>query len=202
MKIGVLGGTFNPIHKGHLLLGEVAYSNFGLDEIWFLPNGDPPHKSLDENDYIYLQHRIEMVRLSIEDIPYFKLNLHEAKVQEKSYTYETMRAFRECHPDHKFYFILGADSLFEFEKWKRFEEIFPNCIILAAIRDGKGLDKVVSQANYLAEKYDAKIKTLKAPLQEVSSTEIRARIKDKLPIGSMVHEGVIKYIEDNSLYLG
>ena len=202
MKIGVLGGTFDPIHKGHLLLGEVAYNNFGLDEIWFLPNGAPPHKSLYHNDDIYLQHRLEMIKLVIKGIQYFKLDLHEAKVHEKSYTYETMRAFRERHPDYEFYFILGADSLFELEKWMCFKEIFPSCVILAAIRDDKGLDKITNQAKYLTKKYDAKIETLKAPLQEISSTEIRARIRDKLSVDSMVHKDVVKYIKDNSLYLG
>ena len=86
MKIGIMGGTFDPIHIGHLLLGEFAYENFQLDEIWFLPNGNPPHKTTDESG-ISLDDRIEMVRLATDDIPYFRLNLYEATSGKHSYTY-------------------------------------------------------------------------------------------------------------------
>ena len=116
MKIGIMGGTFDPIHIGHLLLGEFAYENFSLDEIWFLPNGNPPHKSTDESG-VSLADRIEMVRLATEDIPYFRVNLYEASAQKHSYTFSTMKALRGLYPDHEFYFILGADSLFSIEQW-------------------------------------------------------------------------------------
>ena len=122
MKIGIMGGTFDPIHIGHLLLGEFAYENFSLDEIWFLPNGNPPHKSTDESG-VSLADRIEMVRLATEDIPYFRVNLYEASAQKHSYTFSTMKALRGLYPDHEFYFILGADSLFSIEQWKNFREI-------------------------------------------------------------------------------
>ena len=96
MKIGIMGGTFDPIHIGHLLLGEFAYENFSLDEIWFLPNGNPPHKSTDESG-VSLADRIEMVRLATEDIPYFRVNLYEASAQKHSYTFSTMKALRGMH---------------------------------------------------------------------------------------------------------
>ena len=86
MKIGIMGGTFEPIHIGHLLLGEFAYEDFGLDEIWFLPNGNPPHKeTLDTEEAMH--HRIEMVRLAIKSKPNFSLNLSEADTKKHSYTY-------------------------------------------------------------------------------------------------------------------
>ena len=103
MKIGIMGGTFDPIHIGHLLLGEFAYENFHLDEIWFLPNGNPPHKTTDESG-VSLDDRIEMVKLATDDVPYFRLNLYEASSKKHSYTYSTMRALREMYPEHEFFF--------------------------------------------------------------------------------------------------
>ena len=111
MKVGIMGGTFDPIHIGHLLLGEFAYEDFGLDEIWFVPNGNPPHKETKDSEQA-LRNRVEMVRLAIEHIPYFKLDLSEADTTKHSYTYQTMKEFNRLYPDVDFYFILGADSLF------------------------------------------------------------------------------------------
>ena len=201
MKIGVLGGTFNPIHNGHILIGEAAYNDYGLDEIWLLPSGEPPHKRIFHNDNTYLQHRIEMVKLAIGDTPYFKLKMYEAKAHKKSYTFETMKALKGYYPKYDFYFIIGADSLFSFEKWKQFEEIFPNCTILVAVRNDKGYDEITDQAKYLTSKYNAKIEILMAPFLDISSTEVRSRIKANLPIDSMVHQDVAKYIRDNALYM-
>ena len=147
MKIGVMGGTFDPIHIGHLLLGEFAYEDFGLDEIWFLPNGNPPHKENESGEGI--DERVEMVRMAIEGVPYFKLSLYEAKENVHSYTYQTMAHFNEKYPEHDFYFILGADSLFAIEEWKFFKEIFPTCTILAAMRDDKDIQDMEKQIQYL-----------------------------------------------------
>ena len=106
MKVGIMGGTFDPIHIGHLLLGEFAYENFDLDEIWFLPNGNPPHKTTDESS-VSLADRIEMVRLATDDVPYFRVNLYEATAQKHSYTFSTMKALRRLYPDHEFFSSLG-----------------------------------------------------------------------------------------------
>ena len=159
MKIGIMGGTFDPIHIGHLLLGMFAYEDFGLDEIWFLPNGNPPHKQTKEGEEA-LGHRIEMVRRAISDVPYFRLCLHEAKEKEHSYTYKTMRELCALYPEDTFYFILGADSLFAIEEWKYFREIFPTCTILAAMRDDKDVEDMMRQIAYLEDTYGAKISLL------------------------------------------
>lgn len=199
MKIGIMGGTFDPIHIGHLLLGQFAYENFALDEIWFLPNGNPPHKSTSE-DGISLSNRIEMVRLAIKDIPYFRVNLYEASAQKHSYTFSTMKALRRIYPEHKFYFILGADSLFAIEKWKNFQDIFPSCTILAAMRDDKNAENMENQIRYLNCKYNADIRLLQAPLVEISSTTIRRRIENGQSIRYMVPDIVAQYIFNNCLY--
>lgn len=199
MKIGIMGGTFDPIHIGHLLLGQFAYEDFGLDEIWFLPNGNPPHKQTEEGKKA-LHNRIEMVRLAIQEKPYFKLCLHEAKETEHSYTYRTMQELNDLYPEHKFYFILGADSLFEIETWKYFREIFPTCTILAAMRDDKNVEAMLKQMSYLKERYGACIEFLRAPLLEISSTSIRNRAFRSLSVYYLVPDAVAKYIQDNHLY--
>ncbi|MCL2864323.1 MAG: nicotinate-nucleotide adenylyltransferase [Lachnospiraceae bacterium] len=201
MKIGILGGTFDPIHIGHLLLGEFAYAGFGLDEVWFLPNGGPPHKDYSSESVDYLAHRIKMVEKAIADVPYFKLSLAEAKKDVSFYTYKTMEYFKEeCH-GIEFYFILGADALFSIEQWRSFEKIFPTCTILAAMRENKDVDSMMEQIQYLKNRYDANISLLRAPLLEISSTTIRNRIQKHQSVRYMVPDNVIKYIADEDLYV-
>lgn len=199
MKVGIMGGTFDPIHIGHLLLAEFAYEDFELDEIWFLPNGNPPHKETEESGDA-LNHRIEMVRRAIGNVPYFKLCLHEANENRHSYTYQTMRELNAQYPEYEFYFILGADSLFSIEYWKFFREIFPSCIILAAMRDDKDVEDMMMQIHYLEHEYGAKIKLLRAPLLEISSTTIRRRAKAGKSVSYMVPDSVAHYIKEHHLY--
>lgn len=198
MKIGIMGGTFDPIHIGHLLLGEFAFEQFELDEIWFLPNGNPPHKDTDEMD-TSLVHRVSMVKAAIKGAPHFKVSLHEAK-EGVHYTYKTMLEFHELYPGNEFYFILGADSLFSIEQWKFFKEIFPTCTILAAMRDDKDVGNMQKQIAYLKEKYAADIELLRAPLLEISSTTIRERAAKGLTVHYMVPDAVAAYIKEHHLY--
>lgn len=199
MKIGIMGGTFDPIHIGHLLLGEFAFEQFNLDEIWFLPNGNPPHKDTEEMD-TFLEHRVAMVKEAIHGAPHFKLSLHEAKEGVHSYTYKTMLEFHEMYPGNEFYFILGADSLFSIEQWRYFKEIFPTCTILAAMRDDKDALDMENQIAYLKEKYGADIELLRAPLLEISSTTIRERAAKGLTVHYMVPDAVADYIKRHQLY--
>ena len=134
MKIGIMGGTFDPIHNGHLMLGEAALKQFYLDEVWFMPNGNPPHKessSIGEP----VEARCEMTELAIEGEPRFRLELYEARQKKVSYSYETLEHFQHIRREDEFYFIIGADSLFMIESWVHPERIFPTCTLLAACRD-------------------------------------------------------------------
>lgn len=200
MKIGILGGTFNPVHIGHLLLAQFAYEDFSLDEIWFMPNGNPPHKDTADETEEALAHRIEMLREAIQDVLYFKLCLHEANSSTHSYTYRTMQELTVLYPEYEFYFILGADSLFTIEKWKCFRQIFPNCTILAAMRDDRDVKDMEKQIAFLKEQYAARIELLMAPLIEISSTGIRARAARGLSVYYMVPDAVADYIQRNRLY--
>ena len=199
MKIGIMGGTFDPIHNGHLMLGEYAYQEFQLDEVWFMPNGNPPHKS---NDTIESQtkNRVEMVRRAIAGKEYFSLQLYETKNKEVNYSYKTMEHFKRAYPEYTFYFIIGADSLFSIEKWVHPEILLRDCIVLAAYRDDTGTDEMLSKIQYLNDKYGADIRLLNTPNVDISSSDIRERIKDGLSIRKMVPEAVFDYIEENQLF--
>ncbi|MGO5052302.1 nicotinate-nucleotide adenylyltransferase [Lachnospiraceae bacterium LCP25S3_G4] len=199
MKIGIMGGTFNPIHIGHLLLGEFAYEAFNLDVIWFLPNGNPPHK---DSDLMIssIDHRVEMTKLAIEDTPYFELSLHEIKKSSVSYSFETMEFFQEKYVDDTFYFIVGADSLFSMESWMQPERLFQKCTILVAYRDDKDVEEMKCKIDFLKRKYHAKIELLSAPLLEISSSIIRSRVSHNRSIRYMVPDKVQNYIQENNLY--
>ena len=134
MKIGIMGGTFDPIHNGHLMLGHAAYETFSLDQIWFMPNGNPPHKK-SETIKSTAEDRMKMTSLAIAPFPEFVLQPYEALREEVSCSYQTMEYFKEMYPEDEFYFIIGADSLMAIETWVHPERIFPTCTILATYRD-------------------------------------------------------------------
>lgn len=200
MKIGIMGGTFDPIHNGHLHLAQTALEQFGLDQIWFMPNGMPPHKkqSSIESD---IHERIAMTRIAIKANKKFYLQEYEAKREKISYSYETMEHFRKMYPDDEFYFIIGADSLFAIETWKCPERLFKTCMILAACRDEAATKEALNgQIRALKEKYGAHIEFLAMPLEHVSSHEIRELIESGEPVSEYIPTEVEAYIRKEGLY--
>ena len=200
MKIGIMGGTFDPIHNGHLMLGEYAYKQFALDKVWFMPNGNPPHKS-NESIESQTRNRVKMVKLAIEKTPYFSLQLYEVENKGIHYSYKTLEYFRKAYPDHEFYFIIGADSLFSIERWVHPELLLKDCIVLAAFRDDKDtVEEMNEQIQYLNKKYSADIRLLNTPNVDISSSEIRSNLKEGKSIKDFVPESVFAYIEEKQLY--
>ena len=194
-----MGGTFDPIHNGHLMLGEYAYQQFSLDQVWFMPNGNPPHKS-SESIESQTRNRVEMVKLAICIRPYFSIQLYEVENKGVHYSYKTMEHFREAYPEHEFYFIIGADSLFSIERWVHPELLLKNCIVLAAYRDDKDTSEMLAQINYLNKKYSADIRLLNTPNVDISSSEIRDNLKEGKTIKDFVPDAVFAYIEEKRLY--
>lgn len=199
MKIGIMGGTFDPIHNGHLMLGEYAYKQFSLDQIWFMPNGNPPHKS-SETIESQTKNRVEMVRRAISRTEYFSLQLYEVENKAVNYSYKTMEYFKKVYPQHEFYFIIGADSLFSIETWVHPELLLQDCIVLAAFRDDKGTKEMFAQIQYLNKKYGADIRLLNTPNVDISSSGIREKMKEGQSIKEDVPEDVFDYIEEKQLY--
>ena len=199
MKIGILGGTFDPIHNAHLALGRYAKKEFDLDQIWIMPNGNPPHKS-DSSIESKTAHRVEMVRLAIANEKDFYLQLYEVERTETNYSYLTMQYFNKTYPEHEFYFIIGADSLFALESWKHPEQLLESCIILAAYRNGKDAADMKKQIQYLNHKFNADIRLLHMPDIDISSTEIRDDLKKHQSIQALVPKAVFDYIVKNQLF--
>lgn len=151
MKIGIMGGTFNPIHNGHIAIAKAAYEQYGLDEVWFMPNHVPAYKT--NRTLISGKHRLQMVSLAIEQYPYFRESDFELKREGKTYTYETMQLLKKQYPATSFFFIMGADSLFYFDEWKHSERIVENARILAAPRDSKSVVSVEEKLHNLSVQY-------------------------------------------------
>lgn len=149
--IGIMGGTFNPIHIGHIKIAEAAYAQFYLDEIWFMPNHIPAYKS--EDIIVSGEDRLAMVELAIQDIPHFKSSDFELKREGNTYTAETLQLLKQKYPKDIFYFIMGADSLFQFDKWKDAEMIPGYAELLIAPRDGKSINRIEQQIGKLNTRY-------------------------------------------------
>lgn len=200
MKIGIMGGTFDPIHNGHLMLGQAAYEAFELDQVWFLPNGNPPHKANSQIE-ADASDRLEMTRLAVSGIPYFKASAYETKRTVVSCTFQTLEYFHARYPDNQLFFIIGADSLYSIETWIHPERIFPLCTILAAYRDEVNSREMMEiKIHELREKYHADIRLLVTPLMHVASHEIRQYIKEGKDISSYLPESVVSYIKEHELY--
>lgn len=197
-KIGIMGGTFNPIHIGHLLLAETALTSEGLKKVMFIPSGKPYMK--EETTVLDASHRLKMVELAIADNPSFMVSDMEIRRPGNTYTSETLALLKQEQPKTAFYFILGADNLFAMETWKEPEKIFSACTILAAVRNGADHAHMQEKCRELVSIYDAKIKLLPFPETAISSTDIRTLLRQNKSIRYMVPETVRKYIEKNQLY--
>jgi nicotinate-nucleotide adenylyltransferase len=190
MRIGIMGGTFNPIHHGHLVAAEVAREEFRLDKVIFVPTYLPPHKSVDE--IIPARDRYEMVKIAVSKNPYFEPSDIEVKRGGKSYTHDTLEEFRDIYRGEELYFITGADALREIDTWKNIDELAKFCKFIAVSRPGYPFD--------LKDRFRGEIYLLEIPALAISSTEIRARIRDGKSIKYLVPEKVEEYIIKNGLY--
>ena len=199
MKIGILGGTFDPIHNGHLMLARHARDVLGMDEVWFMPNGNPPHKTSDSIE-TNTKHRLAMIQKAINDDTGFVIQSYEIKRKETNYSYLTMEQFKEMYAGYEFHFIIGADSLYAIESWKHPERLMKTCTILAACREDKNQDDMQKQIAYLKEKYDADIRLMNTEAIDISSTEIRSCVKERGSIEHLVPAAVCEYIKENGLY--
>ncbi|MGV3487555.1 MAG: nicotinate-nucleotide adenylyltransferase [Tuberibacillus sp.] len=191
MKIGLLGGTFDPPHFGHLIMAEEALMQCALDEIWFLPSYLPPHAERKTSAHpLSAEHRLEMVQLAISGNARFQLSLIEYERKGKSYTYKTIHELREKYPEHQFYFIIGADMVNDLPKWVRFDEIKRQVTFIGFNRAG-----VVWHA-------PEGVHIIKAVMPEIgiSSSIVRKKIGEQGAWHYLVPDQVKKYIEVNGLY--
>lgn len=197
-NIGILGGTFDPIHLGHMTLAEEAMKEFGLDQMLFVPNHVPWMKK--DRQITDDVHRIEMVKAAISSHERYSLSMVDMEVGGDSYTYRTLEMLKEQHPNDTFYFILGADSLLTIEKWVHPEKIFANASILAAVRDDCDIDELTVQQRKLVKTYDADIRLLHMKAIDISSTYIREHFHDEKKAQDMLPKETAAYIKAHGLY--
>lgn len=198
-KIGLMGGTFNPIHVGHLVLAQRALEEMGLDEIWLIPTGCSYMKK--NIEILSGEERLNMVSLAIADHSRMKCLDIEIRREGYTYSYETLEQLQKQYPDYDFYFIFGADCLFTIESWKYPERIFNSCKVIAAVRNGSSLEAMEQKKRELEEKFGAHIYLLKFPNLEISSTDLRERISQRKSVKFLIPDAVISYIKEHHFYM-
>lgn len=194
-RVGIMGGTFNPIHNGHLLLAQRAYEQILLDKVLFMPSG---HSYMKKN-VLETQKRVDMVDLAIKSHPHFELSLVEAQKKGDTYTFETLEYLKALHLDTQYYFIIGADILFQIEQWRNPEKIFQMAVLVCAVRDDYDFAAIQEKGSILAAS-GADIIYLNMPKSDISSTDIRAKVKNNQSILKLVPTEVAHYIEQEHLY--
>ncbi len=196
MEFAIMGGTFNPVHLGHLICAERAYLEFNLDKVIFMPAGQPPHKDKQRIDSA--EHRYNMLKLVVDENNHFEISDWEIRRNEKSYTANTIDYFKELYNVDKVKLIIGTDSLAEIFSWYQHAYILKNSILIVAKRNSYSFSEIMKDQRL--RKYEKNIKLLDNSMIEISSTEIRKYFKEGKSIKYLTIDSVINYIKTNNLY--
>ncbi len=198
-----MGGTFNPIHYGHLVTAEEARIQFNLDRVLFIPTGDPPHK--EGQKITNAQQRYLMTVMATGSNPYFYVSRIEIDRPQPSYTIDTVKDLHELYKDSQIFFITGTDAVLDILTWKNPAEILNLCIFIAATRPGYELDRLNNVKKRLKDELgiadiNKKIHIIKIPALAISSTDIRNRVRTGKPIKYLLPDGVANHIYKMNLY--
>ncbi|AZP05074.1 nicotinate-nucleotide adenylyltransferase [Jeotgalibaca ciconiae] len=186
-RVGIIGGTFNPPHLGHLIIAQQVGQQLALDKVYFMPDAEPPH--VDEKPFIEGEHRAQMVKRSIEGNDLFEIETIELERGGKSYTIDTMKQLIEENPDTDYYFIIGGDMVEYLPKWERIDELVSLVHFVGVVRPG-----YPNHSPY-------PIIWVDAPKIDISSTKIRSMVKSGRSLRYIVPESVEQYIKEEGLYL-
>ncbi|MBS3818212.1 nicotinate-nucleotide adenylyltransferase [bacterium] len=213
-KIGLFGGTFNPIHSGHLKAAWIVQKRFHMSQILFIPSHIPPHK--ESTMVVSPAHRLQMVAQAVSSYSRFIPSAIEIEAGGKSYSIRTLEKIKTIYPERWIFFIMGSDAFMEIETWKDYQKLLQQCYFIVMTRPGYDLDEAkkvlgkeyFSTLHWLseAEEVDESMLTsyniffLSIKTIDVSSTEIRQRIKNGKPIKGLVPPSVENYIMENGLY--
>lgn len=210
--VGLLGGTFDPIHTGHLQLAEAVVARFALNQVLFMPAAVPPHKA--DSSICAIEHRLEMVRRAIKPLPRCAVSDLEASPGPPSYTIDTLQTLRaDSDGNTDYVFIVGGDAFLEIETWHRWSELLASTDFIVAVRRGypfqelqamlrhHGFCKHTETADgHYRGRGDTSVRVLDAPIDDISSTDIRRRIADNKPWRQLVPAPVADYIDEHRLY--
>lgn len=197
-KIGIMGGTFNPIHYGHLAIALAAYKQFALEEILFLPSRMPPHKK--NRKIASNEERMDMVELALEPYPSFRISNIEMLREGFSYTADTVLVLKEMYPDQEICFIIGADSLHDMDGWYKPQLIFDHVHILFAPRFPTNQKEDFDCRDMLIEKYHARIDAIEMQSMDISSKDIVSRIQQGETVEKLLPKEIISYIKERSMF--
>lgn len=198
-RIGILGGSFDPIHNGHVTLGQAAVNEAKLDKLIVMPTHVSPFKV--GRKYADDEHRIEMCRLAFSETAQAEVSSYEIEHTDISYTYDTLIHLRKLYPDDEIYFITGTDSFIEVEKWYEGIPLLKKFGFIVSARPGYRECELAEKIKEYKEKYGTKIIYLEHEMPDVSSTEIKAKRADNISIHGFVPESVERYIDEHKLYL-
>lgn len=203
LSLGIMGGTFNPIHHGHLVTAEEALVQYGLDKVIFIPSGHAPHK--ENKEILFAEERYLMTVIATASNPDFSVSRIEIDRKGPSYTIDTLRKLKKIYgEDSKIFFITGADAILEILTWKHSEKLYDLCSFIAATRPGYCLEKfkelhLLPNNKYVGNK-KPRVFFMEIPALAISSTDIRRRIGEGRPIQYLVPESVANYIRKCGFY--
>lgn len=198
MKIGIIGGTFDPVHYGHLLLAERFREELDLDKIIFIPTGTSYHKDTEEVSPSELRYR--MLEMAISDNEKFAISDIEVKRNGNSYTCDTVRELKKRFQEDEFFFLIGTDILFTIEEWKEVDWLFQNIRFLLALREGFERENINEKLAYLTEERGADIMLREFDLVNISSTKIRENVKRNKSIKYLLPVQIENFIKENGIY--
>jgi len=199
-KIGILGGTFNPVHLGHLLLAQSAMEIFDLAKVLFIPCAKPPHKN--PPVLASAEHRMAMIEAAIEDDPAFEASDVEIQRQGPSYTIDTLTELKEANPDADFHFIIGSDSLLELHIWKDIGRLLTMCRFVTFARPGTNTAGIKAEDIHLDPPWPQTMlkNVARGRLIDISSSDIRHRVAEGMSIRYLVPRAVEMHIAEHNLY--
>ena len=197
MRVGILGGTFDPVHNGHLALARAAHADLGLDLVLFIPAGEPWRKTREISS---AEHRLEMLRLAIAGEQAFGISDIELRRSGPTYTADTLEALAGERLDDSFWFIVGADALADLPQWMDPARIVDHAMIAVADRGGASIEAAIAAATTAVPALEGRIQRFTMPAVDVSSTDIRARVAAGEDITAMVPAVIATYIRDQGLY--
>ena len=203
MRVGLFGGSFNPIHNGHLHLARSVKEECGLEQVLLMPTGTPPHKSAAE--YADAHHRLAMCRLAAAPYDWMTVSDDEIKKNGKSYTVETLRDLHQQRPDVQWTLMIGSDMLMTFDSWYCWQEILSLADVCAVSRNGADAPFLRQKAWALSlaaglPLTEPRIRVLSVPPFPISSTQIRAKVQKNENCSCLLPENVVQYMDENGLY--
>lgn len=200
-RLGILGGSFNPVHIGHLLLAQTLCDALDLSRVLFIPCSTPPHKKA--SSLLAAKHRLAMLELATEGIVHFEVSDIEIQRGGTSYSVDTVRQLKELHPNVDLYFIVGTDTLRELHTWRKVEELLSMCHVVAAARPGQPSPKLNAADIKLPAPWPERLlaNIVSSRLIDISSSDIRYRLAEGMPIRFMVPQSVEMYILEHRLWI-